>query len=65
MNWDIVKGNWNQLTGKIRKKWGELTDDEVTQIKGDRDQLLGKLQEKYGYAKDEAEKEVDEFFSKV
>lgn len=63
MNWDIVKGNWEQMTGKIRQKWGELTDDEITQMKGQRDQVVGKIREKYGKTKDEAEKEVDEFFS--
>lgn len=60
MNWDQVKGNWKQFTGKVREKWGDLTDDEVDQIAGRRDQLIGKIQEKYGYERDRAEREVDE-----
>lgn len=62
MNWDIVKGKWKQMTGAVREKWGELTEDEVAQMEGDRDQLVGKLQERYGWTKDEAEREVDDYF---
>lgn len=61
MNWDLVKGNWKQFSGKVKQKWGKLTDDDLTVIGGKRDELLGKLQERYGLAKDRAEKELDEF----
>jgi len=61
MNWDIVKGKWTQMLGKVREKWGKLTDDDLTQIAGKKDQLVGKIQQYYGYSKDNAEKEVDEF----
>jgi uncharacterized protein YjbJ (UPF0337 family) len=61
MNWDTIKGNWKQMAGKLRAKWGKLTDDDWTTIAGKRDELLGKLQERYGYQKDRAEKEVDDF----
>jgi len=60
MNWDQVAGNWKQIRGKVREKWGELTDDELDQIAGRRDQLVGKLQERFGYERDLAEREVDE-----
>ncbi|MEO1689435.1 MAG: CsbD family protein [Pseudomonadota bacterium] len=59
MNWDIVKGQWSQMKGSARSKWGELTDDDLEQIEGEREQLVGKIQERYGIAKDEAEKQVD------
>ncbi len=62
MNWDTVKGQWKQFQGKVKEKWGKLTDDDLKTIGGMRDQLAGKLQERYGYAKDRAEKEVDEWF---
>jgi len=65
MNWDQVKGSWKQLTGKVKEKWGKLTDDDLTAAAGHRDQLLGKLQERYGYAKEKAEKEVDEFIGSI
>ncbi|WP_130833343.1 CsbD family protein [[Erwinia] mediterraneensis] len=58
MNRDETSGNWKQFKGKVKEKWGKLTDDDMTVIEGKRDQLVGKIQERYGYAKDEAEKEV-------
>jgi uncharacterized protein YjbJ (UPF0337 family) len=61
MNWDTISGQWKQMKGKVREKWGKLTDDEVEQIGGAKDRLVGKIQERYGYAKDQAEKEVNEF----
>ncbi len=61
MNWDQIEGNWKQWTGKVKEKWGKLTDDDLTTIAGKRDQLAGILQERYGYAKDKVEKELDAF----
>jgi len=61
MNWDTIKGQWKQFQGKVKAKWGKLTDDDLTTIAGKRDELAGKLQERYGYAKDQAERELDEF----
>lgn len=58
MNWDRIEGNWKQFSGKAKEKWGELTDNELTQINGQREQLEGLLQERYGYAKDKATAEV-------
>ena len=62
MNWDIIQGKWDQLKGSVKQEWGDLTDDEVTQINGDRDKLSGKLQERYGWTKDDAEHQIDSFF---
>ncbi len=59
MDWDRIEGNWKQFTGKIKEKWGNLTDDDLTNVAGKREQLEGKLQERYGYAKDKAREEVD------
>ena len=44
MNWDQIKGNWMQVKGKVKEKWGQLTDDDLTSIAGRRDQLAGILQ---------------------
>jgi len=63
MNWDIIQGKWKQMTGTIQEKWGELTNDDLDQVNGNKDQLAGKLQEKYGYSKDEADREIDSYFS--
>ena len=59
MDWDRVEGNWKQFSGKVKEKWGDLTDDEISQMNGKRDQLEGALQKRYGYAKDKAREEVD------
>ncbi|KGD72746.1 CsbD family protein [Pantoea vagans] len=61
MNEDRIGGNWKQFKGKIKEKWGDLTDDDMTVVEGKRDQLVGKIQERYGYEKDRAEKEVKEW----
>ena len=58
-----MQGNWKQLQGKIRERWGKLTDDDLTVINGRRDQFLGRVQERYGIARDEAEKQLGEFES--
>lgn len=61
MNMDQIKGDWKQLQGKVKSKWGKLTDDDMTVIEGKRDELAGKIQERYGMAKEAAEKELDDF----
>jgi uncharacterized protein YjbJ (UPF0337 family) len=58
MNWDTIGGNWKQMKGAIKEKWGKLTDDELDMIAGQRDKLVGKIQERYGHSKDQAEAEV-------
>ncbi|CAH1041771.1 CsbD family protein [Halomonas sp. TD01] len=61
MNWDQIEGNWKEMKGKARASWGELTDDELTQIGGKKDQLVGKLQQKYGLEREEAERRADDW----
>jgi uncharacterized protein YjbJ (UPF0337 family) len=61
MNKDQIKGNWNQLKGKIKEKWGKLTDDDMSVVEGRFDQLAGRVQERYGIAKEEAERQVRDF----
>ena len=58
MNWDQAEGNWKQIKGKVKEKWGKLTDDDIAFISGKRDQLIGRVQERYGIAREEAESEV-------
>jgi uncharacterized protein YjbJ (UPF0337 family) len=59
MNKYEMKGKWNQLKGRARETWGELTDDDLDQIAGRRQALVGKIQERYGKGLDAAEDEVD------
>jgi len=61
MNWDQIAGKWAQFKGKVKEKWGKLTDDDLEVIAGKRDQIAGKLQQRYGFAKEQAEKELDDF----
>ena len=65
MDWDRVEGGWKQFTGKVKEKWGKLTDDDLTAINGRRDQLEGKIQERYGFAKDQVRKDVDDWLSRL
>jgi uncharacterized protein YjbJ (UPF0337 family) len=60
-NKDQLLGNWHEIKGKVKEKWGKLTDDELTQINGKREQLLGFIQKKYGYAKEKAQNELEQF----
>ena len=63
MDWNRVEGNWKQLAGKVKAKWGKLTDDDLTTINGRREQLEGKIQERYGLAKDQVRQDVDDWFA--
>lgn len=63
MNSDQIKGNWKEMKGKVQQQWGKLTDDDLDVVEGRRTELVGKIQKKYGKTKEEAEKEVDSFFS--
>ena len=65
MNWQQVEGKWDNFKGKVREKWGKLTDDDIDVIAGKRDQLLGRLKERYGYEKEQAEKELDSFLGNL
>lgn len=61
MNAHRLKGEWTILKGKVREKWGRLTDDDLDVIAGKRDQLIGTLQQRYGMARDVVEKQVEEW----
>ncbi len=61
MNWDQIEGNWRQFKGKIKERWGKLTDDDLDVLAGKRDQFLGKIQERYGITRAEAQRQMDDF----
>jgi uncharacterized protein YjbJ (UPF0337 family) len=64
MNADVLRGKWTQLKGEIKSQWGKLTDDDLDRIEGDSEKLIGKIQERYGYARDQAKREVDDYFKR-
>jgi uncharacterized protein YjbJ (UPF0337 family) len=61
MNEDTFKGRWTQVKGRVREKWGKLTNDDLDQIQGRAEQLVGRVQERYGIARDEAKRQVDDW----
>jgi uncharacterized protein YjbJ (UPF0337 family) len=63
MDWNRIEGQWQQAQGRIRERWGKLTDDDLARVAGKRDQFVGLLQQKYGQARDEIERQVREFES--
>jgi len=65
MNWDRIEGNWKQFSGKAKESWGKLTDDDIAVVNGKRDQLVGLIQNRYGIAKDDADKQVKDWESKL
>ena len=61
MNWDRIQGDWKQFKGKVREKWGNLTENDLETIKGQRQQLEGLLQQRYGYTKEQVKKAIDDW----
>jgi uncharacterized protein YjbJ (UPF0337 family) len=61
MNENELKGDWQQLKGRIREKWGKLTDDDLEVVAGKKDRLVGRLRERYGQKQEEAEQALKEF----
>ncbi|MFD1140145.1 CsbD family protein [Larkinella insperata] len=58
MNETTIKGGWNELKGKIKQAYGDLTDDDLTYEEGKEDEMWGKLQQKTGKTKDEINKTI-------
>ncbi len=65
MNWDQIEGQWKQYKGRVKEKWGKLTDDDLDVIDGRRQQLVGIVQERYGIAREMAEEQVNEFIGSL
>jgi uncharacterized protein YjbJ (UPF0337 family) len=61
MNWERIKGKWDELKGSAKARWGELTDDDLREIEGKREALTGKLEQRHGMAKEQAERGIDEW----
>lgn len=60
MNETELKGNWNELKGKLKKSYAELTDDDLVYEEGREDELYGKLQQKLGKSKEEVKKLIND-----
>ena len=55
-----LKGNWNEIKGKLKQKYAQLTDDDLTFAEGKEDELLGRLQQRLGKSKEEIRREIEE-----
>jgi len=60
VNQQVLQGNWNEWKGKLRQKWGQLTNDDVQNFSGNVDQLVGLIQRKTGEARQSIEQYFDE-----
>ncbi len=54
-----IKGNWKEMSGKIKQKYAELTDDDLLFVEGKEDELLGRMQKRLGKTKDEIRKIIE------
>lgn len=61
MNWEQIQGKWQEYKGRVKQRWGKLTDNDLTVIQGKREALAGKLLVSYGKTKEQVEKEIVEF----
>jgi uncharacterized protein YjbJ (UPF0337 family) len=55
-----IKGNWDEIKGKLKQKYADLTDDDLTFIEGKEEELLGRLEKRTGKARDQLRKEIEE-----
>jgi uncharacterized protein YjbJ (UPF0337 family) len=60
---DKIKGNWNVLKGKLKQKYGNLTDNDLTYVEGKEDELMGRLQKGLGKTKDEVNSLLEDLSS--
>jgi uncharacterized protein YjbJ (UPF0337 family) len=54
-----IKGTWNEMKGKLKQKYAQLTDDDLTYAEGKEDELYGRLQQRLGKTKEELKREID------
>ena len=58
MDWERISGNWTHWKGRVRERWGKLTDDELSVVADRRDQLIGCIRKAYGLSHDDAERQL-------
>ena len=55
------KGTWNEVTGKLKQKYADLTDDDLLFAEGKEEEMLGRMQQRTGRTKEDLRKEIEEF----
>lgn len=61
MNKLTIKGTWNEVKGKLKQKYADLTDDDLVYAEGKEDELLGRLQQRLGKSKEEIQREIETY----
>ncbi len=56
---DKIKGNWNEMKGKLKQQYADLTDDDLQYAEGKEDELLGRIQQKTGESKEKIKETID------
>lgn len=56
-----IKGKWNEIKGKLKQSYADLTDEDLTYAEGKEEELLGRLQQKTGKSKDELRKQINSY----
>lgn len=64
MNQDQAEGKWEQIKGRAKKAWGELSDDDFMKADGSSDKLYGIIQEKFGDTREAISKKLDKLHKK-
>jgi len=65
MNRDVLSGSWRDVRGRVKERWGKLTDDDLAKVEGRFDRLVGAVQKRYGFAREEAERQIEVFLDDV
>jgi uncharacterized protein YjbJ (UPF0337 family) len=60
MNKLQIKGNWNEIKGKLKQKFADLTDDDLTFAEGKEDEMVGRLQQRLGKSEEEIRRAMEE-----
>jgi len=55
-----LKGNWNEIKGKLKQKYAQLTDDDLTFVEGKEEEMLGRLQQSLGRTKEDLRREIED-----
>jgi uncharacterized protein YjbJ (UPF0337 family) len=55
-----LKGSWNEVKGRLKQKYAQLTDDDLAFAEGKENELLGRLQQKLGKSKEDLRSEIED-----
>jgi uncharacterized protein YjbJ (UPF0337 family) len=65
MTWEELRGNWHFLRTKVQQQWDKLTNADMDYIEGKQDQLSERLRERYGLTKEQADKQVVDWYERA